>query len=203
MNNYVVYAHKTTDTDELFYIGEGRPDRPFSIQNRNRYWHFKVSKHGGNFRVELLAENLSKIEAESMEKQLISEALAAGLPLVNFCVGTLFGSHWLSKAPKEAHPMYGRKRTMPEVAEANRRRKGDKGKPRPDLSERNRLMGSQYKHYKRRVRCIERGEVFESVKAAGDSVNRSDSNVHRSIQTGMRAGGYHWEYVNPGRKPQP
>lgn len=49
---------------------------------------------------------------------------------------------------------------------------------------------------RKKVRCVETGEVFESVKAAGAAINRNPSNVsavlHGRSQT---SGGYHWEYV--------
>ena len=106
--NFVVYEHYTSDTNELFYIGEGRPDRPYSHRHRNRYWKFKVNKHGG-FTVKIVAENITKVCAEKLEKELIKEYKDKGIELTNLCDGTIFGTHWLIGKPKEIHPMYGKK----------------------------------------------------------------------------------------------
>lgn len=45
------------------------------------------------------------------------------------------------------------------------------------------------------VRCVETGEVFESVKAAAAAVNRLPSNISASIKRKGTCKGYHWEYV--------
>ena len=46
------------------------------------------------------------------------------------------------------------------------------------------------------VRCVETGEVFESVKAAAAAVNRLPSNISAALKgRAMTSGGYHWEYV--------
>lgn len=49
---------------------------------------------------------------------------------------------------------------------------------------------------KRKVRCIETGEVYESVTCAGKEIGISYSNIS-SVCNGKAktAGGYHWEYV--------
>ena len=46
------------------------------------------------------------------------------------------------------------------------------------------------------VICVETGEVFDSLRAAAESINRSSSRVSSSIQEGSVCGGYHWAYVD-------
>lgn len=194
--NFVIYAHFTLDTNELFYIGEGRPNRARSKHNRSRYWNFKVAKHG--FYSEVLINNLSKNESEDGETKLIIMIKAHGTNLVNICNGPMHRSHWLTCVPKEMHPMFGRRgRKCPEVAEANRKRRGEahkmSEKTRAELIERNK--NGKFNRAKTAVKCIETGEVFESVKAALAKCNKKRGHIDRAIKTGMRACGFHWQYI--------
>lgn len=43
---FYTYAHYTADTNEIFYIGKGQKNRFKKSDNRNRWWHNKVNKHG-------------------------------------------------------------------------------------------------------------------------------------------------------------
>lgn len=46
------------------------------------------------------------------------------------------------------------------------------------------------------VRCVETGEVFESIKAAAAAINRNPTNISAVLHgRAMTSGGYHWEYV--------
>ena len=46
-----------------------------------------------------------------------------------------------------------------------------------------------------KVRCIETGEIFNTVTQAGLSVGISQSSISEALKTGCKRGGYHWEYV--------
>lgn len=198
--NYVVYAHYTPDSNELFYIGEGRPKRPCSRQNRNRYWNHKVNKHGG-FKVEILYDQLTKPEAERIEAKLITKYKSEGHKLVNFCEGPLYGPHWTQFATKEQMPMYGKK--IPAASERmkswNKERRGELspvwGIKRPDLAERNRT--GTFNRYSRPVYCKELDMTFSSIKDAKSYINKPGINIHRALKEGSPAGGYHWAYVSP------
>lgn len=49
---------------------------------------------------------------------------------------------------------------------------------------------------KKPVRCVETGEVYESVKAAGAAINRWPANISACLNGKQQTcGGYHWEYV--------
>jgi hypothetical protein len=193
---FVVYAHFVDGEPDPFYIGEGRPKRARDRSNRNRYWRFKVEKHGG-FRHEIVASGMSKSEAESMERALIREHRARGTRLTNICAGPMFDRGGRAGRPKHEHPMFGRRFSAPWIAESNRRRSGLKLKPRPDLAERNRAGG--LRHYTRAVVCVETGVEFPSIVLASEFAGVHDSKIHRALKEGGRSGGYRWRYVNTMR----
>jgi hypothetical protein len=138
--NFIVYLHLTADTSEVFYVGEGRPSRAKDKRHRNRWWKFKVEKHG--FVPHIIYKNLTKAEAEQLEIEIIDELRAAGKKLVNISYGPLYKGKIIG-LPKETHPMYGKRFKAPWISESNRRRTGTKMKPRPDLAERNRKRAKQ------------------------------------------------------------
>lgn len=70
MNDYVVYVHYRRDNDEPFYVGMGKPDRPFS-SGRNKD-HAVVEKLCGTS-IEVVCEGLSKKAALEIEAELIAE----------------------------------------------------------------------------------------------------------------------------------
>lgn len=53
---HYVYAHYTSDTNELFYIGKGSKNRAWSTK-RNKYWKRIVKKHGLNVQILLRTED--------------------------------------------------------------------------------------------------------------------------------------------------
>lgn len=71
MNNKLVYAHYTLDTNELFYIGIGDEVRSNNTSNRSEFWKRYYKKHGR--RVEILYDNLTLEEAKVKEIELISK----------------------------------------------------------------------------------------------------------------------------------
>ena len=48
---------------------------------------------------------------------------------------------------------------------------------------------------KKKVRCIETGEIFNSMQEAGDKYNRCPYNLSRAIKNGKTFAGYHWELL--------
>lgn len=196
--NFVVYEHYTPDTNELFYVGEGRPNRPYSSNSRNRYWKFKVKKHNG-FVVKIIKDNLTKIDAETLEKELIILHKKNGIVLTNFCEGPMFGNNWLTNQSKEVHPMYGKRRPNPKLSEWNKLHSGELsptyGIKRPDLSERNK--SGQFKRYTRKIICVETGQIFNSIKEATSSLGKSPTSaeINKHLNGSRKhAFGFHWEY---------
>ena len=82
-NNYIVYIHIRPDTNEPFYVGQGRPQRNNNKNGRNQYWHNIVNKNNGIFESKILFENLTKAEALLKEKEVQVELLNSGFNLTN------------------------------------------------------------------------------------------------------------------------
>lgn len=66
---FYCYAHRTSDTGHIFYIGKGHGDRAYSKQ-RSRYWHNKANKHG--YTIEIIATGLTERQAFDMEREFIA-----------------------------------------------------------------------------------------------------------------------------------
>lgn len=49
---------------------------------------------------------------------------------------------------------------------------------------------------KKKVRCIETGEEFNSMQDAGEKYNRNPNNLGRAIKNNKTFAGYHWEFIN-------
>lgn len=197
--DFIVYAHLTPDTMQVFYIGEGRPSRAYSKRHRNRFWKNVVHRHGG-FLVHVIKDSITKRFAERMERRLIKLARSRGLRITNICDGVLFGdTHWLVGKDKSLHPMFGKKRpdSSKRMSERNKLLVGEAspvyGLKRPDLSERNKL--GKFKRKCRRVLCEETGRVYDSIKSAKSSMG-GNPNIIRAIKTNGTAHGYHWSYVD-------
>jgi len=93
-NDKVVYRHRRNDNDEIFYIGMGKPSRPFEKFNRkNNHWNNIVNKY--DYSIEILASDLSKEYACELEMFLIQEY---GLEnLTNITSGGDGNNYWLGK----------------------------------------------------------------------------------------------------------
>lgn len=89
LNNYFIYWHKKADDNYIFYIGQGvKKGREKSLANRNNHWQNTVKKHG--FVSEIISNNLTKQQADNLEKFLIKELGRQDLgkgPLVNMTDG--------------------------------------------------------------------------------------------------------------------
>ena len=48
----------------------------------------------------------------------------------------------------------------------------------------------------RKIRCVETGEVFNTMQEAGDAVDRGVSAISRAISEGTKCAGYHWEKID-------
>lgn len=200
---FCVYAHLTKDTNRLFYIGEGvTNDRPYTKRNRNKYWNNIVNKHG--FIVRIIRENLTKDQAEKLEKRIIIICKKLKIKISNFCIGPMIENHWLINAPKEIHPMYGKKN--PKASERIRKRNLGKfgklsntyGLKRPDLVNRNK--NGVFKRYTKKIKCLELNIEFESIKLAKDYMRKNYNykrlNIDRALKNGTIAGGFHWQRLN-------
>ena len=70
MTNICVYLHFRKDDGLCFYVGMGRPKRPFDHANRSLYWKRVKDKHG--VIVQVIYENLSFDDAVVVERSYIN-----------------------------------------------------------------------------------------------------------------------------------
>ena len=103
-SNYYVYVHYRLDTGNPFYVGKGTKYRASCCQDRNKYWHNIVNKYG--YRIQILQDNLNKIQALNAEKLTIS-LFKKFYNLVNYTNGGDGGNGLKGKD----HPLFGKPRT--------------------------------------------------------------------------------------------
>jgi len=78
MNKSYVYRHICLSNNEIFYIGIGTHTRnnnyirAHSVNNRNKIWHAYIKKHG-EYKVEILHDEISREKACEIETELIKE----------------------------------------------------------------------------------------------------------------------------------
>jgi hypothetical protein len=70
MNNKCVYFHYTLDTNEIFYVGVGNANRPYSKKSRNDFWQHIVNTQG--YTIEIIHINLSLNDAYDLEVKYIN-----------------------------------------------------------------------------------------------------------------------------------
>jgi hypothetical protein len=184
MNDFVVYIHYTLDTNEPFYVGEGKLRRSSTNSGRNIFWQRVFKKHGK--KVEIYKTGLTKKEAQILESQLVEKLLGEGIRLTNIvdCACSVLPenrknlrlSEWNKEHSGELSPVWGLKR--------------------PDLSERNK--NGNFNRYKKPVQCIETGQIFESQTEASIFFGRKSTSSHivQQIKGDRKTAlGYTWRYV--------
>jgi hypothetical protein len=70
LNEYYVYCHKNSVTNEIFYVGKGKDNRAYTMSSRSSHWKNYIKKHGIPI-VEILHNNLSEDESLILEKKII------------------------------------------------------------------------------------------------------------------------------------
>ena len=171
--------------NELFYVGEGRPNRAYSSSSRNIYWKEMVKKHNG-FVVKIVEKNITKLCAGEIETKLIKYYRDSGFKLTNVCSGPLLISS--VGMPNER------------LSEWNRIHCGELsptfGIKRPDLTERNK--SGNFKRFVRSVICVETGEIYNSIKEVKKAFNKLTTNTEINKHLGgyrKRAYGYTWKKI--------
>jgi hypothetical protein len=84
-SDFYVYEHLKADTGEVFYVGKGFGSRAERTNNRNRYWHNTVNKHG--FSVRFLVKNVDEEFALLAEQERIDQLRKLGVNLCNLTSG--------------------------------------------------------------------------------------------------------------------
>lgn len=161
---HFIYIHKKKTNNEIFYVGQGCvKNRNKSKHNRNNFWHNIVNKHG--FVDEVISENLSKVQANNLERFLISKIgrfdLGRG-PLANMTDGGdgLYNpSEITKKKMRENHadvrghlnPMFGKTFNHTDEAKEKIRIAGTGRKHKPETIAkmtgiRNPMFGKTFNH---------------------------------------------------------
>jgi hypothetical protein len=65
-----LYIHTRKDNGRIFYVGIGTIKRPYSIDNRNRFWKSVVKKYGRD--VTILKTDMSWEDACQLEIMMIA-----------------------------------------------------------------------------------------------------------------------------------
>jgi hypothetical protein len=189
---FYTYAHYTKDTNEIFYIGKGSVNkqtvyrRALAKNGRNCYWNNKVKKHGG-YKVEILAHWETEEEAFDHEKLLIScfKNLTNLTTGGDGCSGRVQSQE---EKNKRAESLRGKKRT--EKALENMSKAQKRNKVALDT------LKQEREKTKKKVLCIDTGQVFNSLSEAGLVTSIPFQNISKAC-LGKRpsAGGYRWEYT--------
>ena len=210
---YTVYKH--TSPEGKVYVGctGSKPERRWGLNGRgykfNDIMHKDIQKFGwDNFEHEVLASDLSEIDAYELEKRYISEydttnpqhgynIATGGKGAVGVSLSEERKADLLRYISGEKHYLYGKhlpEETRQKLSEAHKgERNPNYGKPRS--AETRRKIG---KGNSKKVRCIETGEIFDSVTAASiDKGILSNSCISAALHGRYKtSGGYHWEYVD-------
>ena len=85
---FYIYHHINKKTGEVFYVGQGKNQRAYSMKSRSSFWHAIVEKYG--YDVLIVEERLTKEQANEREIYWIKEIGRRDLgkgPLVNLTDG--------------------------------------------------------------------------------------------------------------------
>ena len=73
MKEHYVYIHLNPKTNEIFYVSKGKGHRKSSKTGRNKKGIEYVQKLNGQFKILVLQNNLTEVEALELEKRIISK----------------------------------------------------------------------------------------------------------------------------------
>jgi hypothetical protein len=172
MKNNYLFFHINPIKQEIFYVGIGRLNRPYSSTGRNKWWHNIVNKYG--YDVIIIHENLTWDEACELEIKYISQIGRA-----NKGLGTLINLTDGDQGFRGNHSLQTKEK-MKQNAIAN-----------PNY-------GMKGKRYKSIIQLDLENNViayFSSAKEASEKLNISRSSISLAIKgTYSHAGGYKWSF---------
>ena len=71
-NDYYVYFHRNSVTNEVFYVGKGRLNRYSTSKGRSSVWKEYIKNNSCTFIAEKIKENLTDFEARELEKHYLN-----------------------------------------------------------------------------------------------------------------------------------
>lgn len=194
MKEFFVYQHINKQNGKR-YIGitsQKTPQRRwkngFGYGGQPHFYNAIVKYGWDGFTHEVIAEGLNQEQAEALEKELISKYDTTNKEKgYNYLPGgdvTKGGWHHTEEAKKK-------------IAEAGRTG-GFKGhKHTQESKEKMKQAQRGNTSARKKVKCLETGEIFDSLSLAAQSRGlRGANSITQAIKKGGTAGKVHWEYYN-------
>lgn len=147
---FYVYEHIRNDTNAIFYVGKGKKERAYRINNRNEYWNNIVNKCNG-FTVRFVVKDLDEELAYLVEEERIDQLKRLGIKLANINAGgagvgsgdkhPMWGKPHPQRGSKRPYgkykrgvdnPMYGKPSPMRGVPKSKGKDSSLYGRPRPE-----------------------------------------------------------------------
>ena len=185
--NYIVYIHISPSGKR--YVGITGQDINKRWRNgkgyfKNVYFARAINKYGwDNFKHEVVATELSKAEAETIEQQLIKKYKSNN---------KIYGYNIKSGGDSNGKHSDESKHLMSE----NRKGKGTGHRSAETKRRISEHHGGGAKS--KPVRCIETGDEYRSINEACKAVGLTKKMIScccRNVQHYKTAGGYHWEFI--------
>ena len=165
---FYVYEHIRNDTNAIFYVGKGKKERAYRVNNRNEYWHNVVNKCNG-YTVRFVVKDVDEELAYLAEEERIDQLKRLNIKLANINAGGAgVGSGDKHPMWGKPHPQRGSKR--PEVSiKVSGKNNGMWGKPSPMFGKKN--VGASIAH-KGRPRPEGGGKPSQAVIATDKDGNK-------------------------------
>lgn len=212
-------AANERDKKETFYMNENQPDYNIKTEGRG------ISDEAREMNTGKKRPDISR-KVKCFETGEIFESITAAANWCNVPPSTISillsgkgrtagGYHWIYADDGNEEEAIERIRQMPEGMQRTeeskeRQRQAMTGrKHTPEHCEKIRQShigqgwkASTYEKCCRKIRCVETGEIFSSIKAAAEHCGLNSPNISAVLSgKNQTSGGYHWEYVN-GQPPQ-
>ena len=82
---FYVYEHIRNDTNAIFYVGKGKKERAYRVNDRNEYWKNIVNKTG--YTVRFVVKDVDEELAYLVEEERIDQLKRLGIKLTNLTLG--------------------------------------------------------------------------------------------------------------------
>jgi len=205
-NKFYVYLHRKQSDGSIFYVGKGFGDRCKRTNNRNKYWHNIVKKHG--FTVDFVATELDEELALLAEQEKIDQLRRLGYKLCNLTNGgdgvsglkfspeslkKLSESHKGIRLSQETRDKLSKARTGIRRTEEQKRKisLANKGRKRTPQQ-----IKEMIERVSKKVICVETNETFPSAHEAAKKMNISRSGIARVCRGERKtAGKLTWRFV--------
>jgi siroheme synthase (precorrin-2 oxidase/ferrochelatase) len=204
-NKFYVYEHLKKDTKEVFYVGKGCRNRHSQKDNRNKFWHNIVNKHG--FEVRFVAKELDEELAFLVEEERIDQLKRLDIKLCNLTNGGE-GSSGLVLS-EEVKQLVSKRFKGKKLTEEHRKKCSDSLKKVKKTKEWVEKIAQKLRGKKRDLKdnvaaakavskpviCIDTNERFESGRAAANKYEISPTEISRAC-TGkaLFAAGKKWRF---------